>query len=120
MPAPRKPMTATEPVIVPIEDVPVPEVARTHVSGNPLLESVRKLADTMPRDADGEPTDRSTGAGKMSVPRGDVRRHLRWLWDAGDALVPPVSVSQHQTDDPDDPDRVIVWYWTRPKIRKGK
>jgi len=112
-------MTGTEPVRVSIEDVPSPEVSKAKVSGNPFSATVRELAETMPRDESGEPTDRSTNAYKTSVPKEDVRRHLRWLWDAGDDLDPPVSVQQHQTPDPGDDSRVIIWYWTRPKIRKS-
>ena len=115
------PMTGTDPVIVPIDQVPVPTVKRAVVQPtNPLLDSVRQLAETMEVDpATKERVGRSTGAGKISVPKEDLRRHLRWLWNAGDAMDPPVSVAQHNSPDPDDDSRVVVWYWTREKIRKS-
>jgi len=114
-------MTGTDPVIVPIDEVPAPNVKRAVVNPtNPLLDSVRQLAESMETDpATGKRVGRSTGAGKISVPKSDLRRHLRWLWDAGDMLDPPVSVAQHNSPDPDDDSRVVVWYWTREKIRKG-
>lgn len=112
-------MTGTEPEIVPFEDVPqATPRTRAVTPSNPLFESVRKLYESM-SFTDGEPTDRSAGAGKISVPDADVRRHLRWLWSAGDDQAVPVTVKQRREPDPSQEGHTIIWYWTVPKERKG-
>jgi len=89
-------------------------------SGNPYMDDVRRLWESMPKDDDGVPVDRSGGMIRRRIP-GDpksVRKHLRWLWDAGDKQPEPVSVRQERIPVDGSTD-VDLYFWTSPKIRKS-